>query len=300
MPNQLKNHMSLFIWASVLFAGNYLFAAVAHDSFTPTEISWARTMISAVVLTAATYFQGDKLPRGRATWFKINISAFLLNTFAFLGMAVAVTRITTVQTSIWNALIPLMTLLLVLIFVPEERPSTHRAVGLGMGLVGAIVLAEPWNGFGSIDLLGTAAILISTLSFSAGLVYVRRTFHDITDSSMSLTAAQMICSALHFTILLPFFHSETFNPSTKAVASVLALGFFGTAMTFLLIQKLIRAVGASVTGDTTYLIVFVAMVLGVVVLGEPINVWQVVGAVSILLGLVVINRENKSGAEVVA
>ena len=117
---------------------------------------------------------------------------------------------------------------------------------------------------------------------------------------MSLTAGQMICSASHFTILLPWFHSATFNPTTKTVLSVVALGIFGTAMTFLLIQKLIRVAGASIAGDTTYLIVFVAMVLGVVVLGEPINVWQIIGAGSILLGLVVINRENKVAAEVTA
>lgn len=300
MKQPQKSYGWLFFWASVLFAGNYMFAAVAIESFTPIEISWARTTLAAISLTAFLLVKGDRLPRGRSTWIKLHVSAFLLNTVAFAGMALAVTRITTVQTSIWNALVPLMTLLLVILFVPEERPSTYRVAGLMMGLVGAIVLAEPWNGLGSINLYGTSMILLSTLGYSAGLVYVRRTFGGLQESSMSLTAGQMICSASHFTILLPWFHSATFNPTTKTVLSVLALGIFGTAMTFLLIQKLIRVAGASIAGDTTYLIVFVAMVLGVVVLGEPINVWQIIGAGSILLGLVVINRENKVAAEVTA
>ena len=294
MTQVKKSHGWLFFWASVLFAGNYMFAAVAIESFTPIEISWARTMLAAIALTIVVIVQRDRLPRGPSTWIKLHISAFLLNTVAFAGMAFAVTRITTVQTSIWNALVPLMTLLLVILFVPEERPSTYRVAGLMMGLVGAIVLAQPWNGLGSINVYGTSMILLSTLGYSAGLVYVRRNFGELTESSMSLTAGQMICSASHFTLLLPWFHSDSFNPTTKTVASVLALGIFGTAMTFLLIQKLIRVAGASIAGDTTYLIVFVAMVLGVVILGEPINVWQIVGAGSILAGLVVINRENKA------
>lgn len=292
MKQLRSSHWWLFFWASVLFAGNYMFAAVAIESFTPIEISWARTTLAAISLTVFVFIKKDRLPRGRATWIKLHVSAFLLNTVAFAGMAFAVTRITTVQTSIWNALVPLMTLLLVIIFVPEERPSKHRVAGLMMGLVGAVVLAEPWNGLGAINFYGTSMILLSTLGYSAGLVYVRRTFGGLQDSSMSLTAGQMICSASHFTILLPWFHSPTFSPTTKTVLSVVALGIFGTAMTFLLIQELIRVAGASIAGDTTYLIVFVAMVLGVVVLGEPINLWQIVGASSILLGLVVINRET--------
>lgn len=292
MKQLRSSHWWLFFWASVLFAGNYMFAAVAIESFTPIEISWARTTLAAISLTVFVFIKKDRLPRGRATWIKLHVSAFLLNTVAFAGMAFAVTRITTVQTSIWNALVPLMTLLLVIIFVPEERPSKHRVTGLMMGLVGAVVLAEPWNGLGAINFYGTSMILLSTLSYSAGLVYVRRTFGGLQDSSMSLTAGQMICSASHFTILLPWFHSPTFSPTTTTVLSVLALGIFGTAMTFLLIQELIRVAGASIAGDTTYLIVFAAMVLGVVVLGEPINLWQIVGASSILLGLVVINRET--------
>ena len=298
MPNQLRNHMSLFIWASVLFAGNYMYAAVAIESYTPAEISFVRTALAAIFLTTVVLVKGDRLPRGWSVWVKISISAFLLNTAAFVGMAVAVTRITTVQTSIWNALVPLMTLLLVIIFVPEESPSRHRIAGLGLGLVGALVLAEPWNGLGTMDLFGTAAILISTLSYSAGLVYVRRNFGELKDSSMSLTAGQMISSAAQFAILVPWFHSQTFNPTLKTTAALVALGIVGTAMTFLLIQKLIRAVGASVAGDTTYLILFVALVLGVVVLGEPITLWQVIGAGCILLGLVVINRENKALAPI--
>lgn len=296
MTQPLRAHMGLFIWASLLFAGNYLFAAVALASFTPVEISWARTTLAAITLFIVMKFQGEKLPRGLEIWVKLNISALLFNTIAFLGMALAVTRISTVQTSIWNALVPLMTLLLVLVFVPEERPSIHRVVGLLMGLIGAVVIAQPWNGLGSIDLFGTAAILISTLSYAGGLVYARVTFTKVKESALTITAGQMICSALHFFLILPWFMSEQFNPQIKTVAAILALGIVGTAITFLLIQKLIKVVGASVTGDTTYLILFAAMALGVVVLGEAINVWQIIGAGSILAGLIVINRENRTPA----
>ena len=296
MTHPLKAHMGLFVWASVLFAGNYMFAAVALDSFTPVEISWIRTTVAALFLSGYLVVTRDHLPRGLAIWIKLNISALLLNTIAFLGMALAVSRISTVQTSILNALVPLATLFFVILFVPEEKPTAYRVAGLMMGFAGAVALAEPWKGLGATDIFGTTAIMASTFAYAGGLVYVKRTFVGLPDSSLSLTAGQMICSAIHFTILLPWFHSAVFNPMPKTVAAVIALGIFGTALTFLLIQKLIKEVGASVAGDTTYLIVFVAMALGVIVLGEPITALQIIGAGSILAGLVVINRENRTPA----
>lgn len=296
MTQPLKGHMSLFIWASVLFAGNYMFAAVALDSFTPTEISWIRTSVASVFLMVYLVIKRDHLPRGWAIWVKLNISALLLNTIAFLGMALAVTRISTVQTSILNALVPLATLFFVILFVPDEKPTLYRVTGLMMGFAGAVALAEPWKGLGATDLFGTAAIMASTFAYAGGLVYVKRTFINLPHSSLSLTAGQMISSAVHFTILLPWFHSEVFNPMPKTVAAVIALGIFGTALTFLLVQKLIKEVGASIAGDTTYLIVFVAMALGAIVLGEEITTLQIIGAGSILAGLVVINRENRTPA----
>jgi drug/metabolite transporter (DMT)-like permease len=41
-------------------------------------------------------------------------------------------------------------------------------------------------------------------------------------------------------------------------------------------------------------ILFVAIALGIVVLGEELNVWQVIGSGLILIGLVIINRKEKT------
>jgi drug/metabolite transporter (DMT)-like permease len=41
-------------------------------------------------------------------------------------------------------------------------------------------------------------------------------------------------------------------------------------------------------------ILFVAIVLGIVVLGEELNVWQIIGSGLILIGLVIINSKEKT------
>ena len=75
---------------------------------------------------------------------------------------------------------------------------------------------------------------------------------------------------------------------------MLILGIVGTGITYIMIQTLIKQSGAGVASDTTYVILFVAIVLGIVVLGEELNVWQIIGSGLILIGLVIINRKEKT------
>jgi drug/metabolite transporter (DMT)-like permease len=75
---------------------------------------------------------------------------------------------------------------------------------------------------------------------------------------------------------------------------MLILGIVGTGITYIMIQTLIKQSGAGVASDTTYVILFIAILLGIVVLGEELNVWQIIGSGLILIGLVIINRKEKT------
>jgi drug/metabolite transporter (DMT)-like permease len=294
----VKSHTALFITVSVLFGGNYMWAHFALRSFTALEVAWGRTLLAAATLAIVLLVTRDRYPKGKAIWIKLNVAALLFNTISFVGMATGVSRITTVQVSIWNALVPLMTLGFVLIFIPQEKPTWRRLTGLGMGFLGAIFIAHPWSGLGELDVIGTVAILIGTLSYAAGLVYARRNFINVTESPASIAAGQMLCASIHFTLILPWFVTRTTQASTISITSLLILGIVGTGITYILIQTLIKQAGASIASDTTYLILFVAIILGIVVLGEEINIWQLIGSVFIMIGLVIINSRERTPAAI--
>ena len=296
MTTPTKSHTGLFITVSVLFGGNYMWAHYALQSFSPLEVAWGRTLLAAATLALVLVITKDHYPRGKAIWIKLNIAALLFNTISFVGMATGVSLITTVQVSIWNALVPLMTLGFVLTFIPEEKPTWRRMTGLGMGFLGALFIAHPWSGFGEFNALGTAAILTGTLSYAAGLVYARRNFAKVTESPTAIAAGQMLCAAIHFTLILPWFVTRSTEISSISFVSMLILGIVGTGITYIMIQTLIKQAGASIASDTTYLILFVAIALGIIVIGEEINIWQIIGSSLILIGLVIINSRERTPA----
>lgn len=296
MTTPTKSHTTLFITVSVLFGGNYMWANFALQSFSALEVAWGRTALAAATLAIVVLVSKDRYPRGKEIWIKLNIAALLFNTISFVGMAIAVSRITTVQVSIWNALVPLVTLGFVLVFVPEENPTWRRVTGLGMGFLGAIFIAHPWSGLGDFDAFGTGAIMIGTTSYAAGLVYARRNFANVTNTPTSIAAGQMLCASIHFAFILPWFVTFTTDASSISLISMLVLGVVGTGITYIMIQTLIKQAGAGVASDTTYVILFVAIMLGIIVLGETINIWQIIGSALILVGLVIINTKEKTPA----
>ena len=293
-PKVVKSHTALFLTVSVLCGGNYMWAHFALQSFSALEVAWGRTVLAAATLAVVVLVTRDHYPRGKEIWIKLNVAALLFNTVSFVGMATAVSRITTVQVSIWNALVPLVTLGFVLVFIPEENPTWRRITGLSMGFLGALFIAHPWSGLGDFDAFGTGAIMVGTTSYAAGLVYARRNFANVSDTPTSIAAGQMLCAAIHFTLILPWFVTITSDASTISIFSMLILGIVGTGITYIMIQTLIKQSGAGVASDTTYVILFIAIALGIVVLGEELNIWQVIGSSLILIGLVIINRKEKT------
>ena len=291
-----KSHTALFIAVSVLFGGNYMWAHFALESFSALEVAWGRTVLAAATLAIVLLITKDHYPRGKEIWIKLNIAAILFNTVSFVGMATAVSRISTVQVSIWNALVPLVTLGFVLVFIPEENPTWRRVTGLSMGFLGALFIAHPWSGLGDFDAIGTGAIMVGTTSYAAGLVYARRNFVNVKDTPTSIAAGQMLCASIHFTLILPWFVTITTDATTISLISLLILGVVGTGITYIMIQTLIKQSGAGVASDTTYVILFVAIMLGIIVLGEAINIWQIIGSALILIGLVIINTKEKTPA----
>ena len=296
MTTPTKSHTALFITVSVLFGGNYMWAHFALQSFSALEVAWGRTVLAAATLAIVLLVTKDHYPRGKEIWIKLNVAAVLFNTVSFVGMATAVSRITTVQVSIWNALVPLVTLGFVLVFIPEENPTWRRVTGLSMGFLGALFIAHPWSGLGDFDAFGTLAIMVGTTSYAAGLVYARRNFANVKETPTSIAAGQMLCASIHFTLILPWFVTLTTDASSISLASMLILGVVGTGITYIMIQTLIKQAGAGVASDTTYVILFVAIMLGIIVLGEAINIWQIIGSALILVGLVIINTKERTPA----
>ena len=81
---------------------------------------------------------------------------------------------------------------------------------------------------------------------------------------------------------------------------MLVLGLVGTGFAYTLQFDVVRGAGPVIGSTITYLIPVVSVVLGVLVLGEHLGPWQIVGFVIVLGAAWVINRKPRPAEPVVA
>jgi drug/metabolite transporter (DMT)-like permease len=285
--------VALFVLVSVTFGANYLWVKLAIEMFTPIQVAWGRSALAAMTLLFVLLITRDHLPRSRVVWKHLFVAALLFNTVSFTCMAIAMTRISIVQASVVNSTTPLVTLALVAFFVPLERITVRRFAGLVLGLVGVLVLLQPWAGWGATDVWGILAIGGATISYASGIVYARLRLGNLTGSSVAIAAGQLTLATVQLTLILPWSLSMPTSINGLAIVGLFMLGIFGTGIGYILQHSLIRIGGASVAGDATYLILLVAILIGITVLGEPLTLADGLGALLILFGLFIATRGSR-------
>src|SRR5437764_267880 len=92
--------------------------------------------------------RGDQLPRGVAAWKHLAVAALLTNVLPYSLFAYGEQHVTSVLAGIWNATTPLLTLVVVMVALTEERPTRQRTLGMGIGFAGVLVVLGPWTGIG--------------------------------------------------------------------------------------------------------------------------------------------------------
>jgi len=81
--------------------------------------------------------------------------------------------------------------------------------------------------------------------------------------------------------------------SLNSVLSIVALGIFSTAIAFILFFKLMDEIGPARGSLVTYLNTAVAVVLGVIILKEPLTVGIIIGLPLVLIGSYLASRKSQ-------
>ncbi len=283
-----------FLLLALVWGLSFLFVKISGEAFAPLQVALGRVAFGAVALLVVLVVKRDTLPRRPALWLHLAAAGFLLNALPFTLFAYSEQRITSALAGICNATTPLFTLLVAMTALPSERPNRNRLAGMAIGFLGVLVVFGIWNGADVGDPLGAGLALTAALSMGAGWVYVRRFLTDSGHSSVSLSAAQLTAGAVELALVTPFLTSFPRAFPLAQSLSLLTLGTVGTGIAFLIQYGLVRDAGATVASMVTYLVPIISTVAGVIVLGETLNWHQPVGAVVILAGAALSQRQISS------
>lgn len=274
----------LLLTLACMWGLSFLFIEVALTAVTPLWIVASRVTVGAAVLLAVLAARRVPLPRGLGLWRHLVVLGVLNNAVPWTAVAWAQQTLPSGLTALLMAMVPISTLL-VSVTVGLERITSLRLIGLLTSLAGVGLIVV-----GDVDdvgrLVAVLTVLLATVLYAVGAVYAKRNLSGRLPP-MSLAAGQVLSTTV---LVVPFALMVDPLPDpaglTPAVISSLgALGALGTGLAFLIFYVLVERVGPTNATMVTYLIPVVAVIAGVVVLGEELGLLVLGGGAVVVLGI---------------
>ncbi|OKO70210.1 DMT family transporter [Bradyrhizobium sp. AS23.2] len=279
---------SLLAVLSVLWGGSFFFNGAALRELPPLTLVFLRVALGAAILLPLLRMQGISFPKGVAGWRAFFVIGLLNNVIPFSLIVVGQTFIPSGLASILNATTPLFAVI-VMAAAGEEALQMRRVAGVAMGLLGVIVLrgwgieTRTGQGFGILLCLGGA------LSYGFAALAARRLLKNA--APLGTATFQLMASTLMMAIVAGAVEQPWRLPIPGPMTWLAVLGLAGlsTALAYIVFFQILRRSGATNVMLVTLLIPVTAILLGWLVLGEPISAREIAGAIVIGSALLVID-----------
>src|SRR6187402_3584119 len=272
-----------FMWGS-----SYLFIKLAVDDFGTFTLVALRLLVGAALLWIVVRIAKQPLPRDRKTYGHLLVMAIINITIPFLLITWAEQSVESSLAAILTSPVPLFAIVLSAMFLPDEPIRVNGLVGLAVGFIGVVIIvSRGLTGSGS-SVAGELALLGATISYACGAVYSRRNVRGLAPmipAVFQVTFAAVITGV----IALLFEHPWTATPDAEAIFSILWLGILGSGLAYLFVFRLFANWGATRTTTVAYVIPVVGILLGYLVLQEPIDARIIVGTILVATGIFLVN-----------
>ena len=278
----------LLILLSVLWGASFFFAGVALRELPPTTVAFVRVFLAAALLFPFFKFRGGILPSSLAGWMPFFIMGLFNNIIPFSLIFAGQLRITSGLASVLNATTPLFTVL-VLAGFGDERLIARRIAGVLIGLVGVIVLRGPGIVQSESQTIGVLLCLGGALSYAFSGLWGRRNLIGV--APLTSSTCQLITSSVAMAIIAALVDRPWQLPMPGAAtwAALIGLAALSTSLAYIVFFTILARSGATNVMLVTLLIPVTAILLGVLVLGEPLTAREVAGAFIIASALLVID-----------
>ena len=266
----------LFIVLGLLWGMPYLLIRIAVGTIDPLVVAGSRTLIGALLLLPVALHR-NALGAAFRNWKWLLAFTVIEMSVPWVLLGHAETRLTSSTAGLLIAIVPLFAAVIVS-RLGHERLDSRRLLGLGVGFAGVALLVGLDIHFS--DLPAVLATIVVALCYAIGPIIIDRKLKDV--PAIGVITASLILATLIYLPFAPFLWPTEFTAG--AVGSVVGLGVLCTAGAFIIFFALIAEVGPARATVITYVNPAVAIVLGALVLNEPLTTGMIIGFPLVILG----------------
>lgn len=285
----------LFITTGLLWGIPYLFIKVAVDpdgGFSPAIVVCLRTAIGAAILIPWAIRQKTLMDAFRGIRYVAPYAVLeMIGPWILIGTAEQ--KISSGLAGLLVASVPIWATIFASLKGDKTVWQRQRLFGIAIGFVGLILVVGIESIKGGSDPLSIVMVLVASIAYAYAVMFVQSGLPGV--SGVAINGVAMLITAIFY---LPFTVVQwpTHHINQSAIWSIVALGIFSSGIAFAIFFILVDIIGVARASLVTYLNTAFAVVLGVIILGEPITTGIIIGLPLVLFGSYLASR--KSGAKV--
>jgi drug/metabolite transporter (DMT)-like permease len=289
-PNRLLV-AAAFLCTYIIWGSTYLAIRYAVETIPPLYTAGLRHLIAGTILLLWCLAK-----RLRPTAAQIRASIVIGVLFFLIGHGTlhwAELRVPTGLASLLFAVEPIMVFILSALVVKKWRVNATLLAGVALGLCGvALLIGKTALSSGPGMLTASIAILIGALSWSAGIVYSRKSHlsgHPLLLSALSLLSGSILLLTAG-TVVGEWRGFSLHSVSNRSWAALAYLIVFGSVVTFTAYNWLLEHYSPTLVATHTYFNPIVAVLLGWLFAGERVTLNVCIATAMVILAVFLVDR----------
>ncbi|WP_084364160.1 DMT family transporter [Rhizobium sp. RU36D] len=279
----------LLLILGLIWGGSFFFARIAVQHVPPFTLVFLRLSLAALALHI--YLRGGFGLYGalRSRWREFLVMGLINNALPHTLIFFGQTEIGAGLAAILNATTPIFTVLIANKLTTDEKLSSTKLAGCLLGLAGTAVLIGPSALLQhSVPLWALMLPVLAAVSYGLASTYGKR--FKALPAPVTATGQLTASTLIMLPVALLADHPWTLSlPPMTSILAILALALISTAFGYILFFRIMALAGATNASLVTLLVPPSALLLGILFLGERLEVTDLAGMTLIGAGLVVLD-----------
>jgi drug/metabolite transporter (DMT)-like permease len=279
-----------FLGLSLVWGSSFLFIKIALEEVGPFTLAGTRVLIGAIALTITAVMTKAKWDLSREQYINLIVIGFANTALPFFLISWGEILVDSSVASILNGTVPLFVAILAYFWLRDEQLSSNKLVGMLIGFIGVVlVMARDGLAGFQFNIQSQLAILLAAVSYAFSSVYIRKKTPGI---PFVVQAAGSLIFANFFLWIGAFLFERPISIPVQSQTwiALVWLGLAGSYIAYLLYFFLLNSAGPSRSVMVTYIMPVVGVVLGVLILGERLDLQLILGTILVISSVVVVNR----------
>ena len=276
--------IALYLLLCLIWGSTWLVIKVGYGGLGPFNVAAVRFFIAGSVMAAMIPVVGARWPHGRVEWRLIAIVALLMFAGDYGAIYWAEQYIDSGLTAILFATLPLITIGVAHLSLPDERITPLKLIGTVLAFLGVSALFADHARVDAQQVWPMLAVIAGAVCAAVAAVASKK--HGAAMHPAALNAPSMLIGAAALAAASYVSGDGFALPADAATwGAVLYLALVGTVLAFLVYFSMLQTWSVTSLSFISVFTPAIALVLGFVFLAEQPTAWTVVGAVLIVAGV---------------